>query len=69
MGNELADTPLNVRIGAGTESGREAVPDVVVIGELGEVLMGEVGSAVQLPRLEEAADLGSLALAAAVDRR
>ena len=69
VGDELAGTPLDVRVGAGVEGGREAATDVVVVGELGEVLMGEIGGAVQLLRSEQAEDLGLLALTAGVGRR
>jgi hypothetical protein len=60
-------TPLKSE--APVEGGREAAPDLVVVGELGEVLMGEVGGAVQLLRSEQVEDLGLLALTAGVDRR
>ena len=44
VGDELAGTSLDVRVGAGAQGRREAAPDAVVVGELGEVLMGEVSS-------------------------
>ena len=69
VGDELAGTSLDVRVGAGAQGRREAAPDVVVVGELGEVLMGEVSCAVQLLRGEQAEDLGLLAVTAVVDRR
>ena len=65
-GEELAGTTLEVRIGAGVEGSQDAVLEVVV-GELGEVLVGQVGGAVQLLRGKEAEDLGLLALAPGVD--
>ena len=68
-GNELAGTPLNVRVGAGVEGGRDAAADVVVVRELGEVLVREVGGAVQLLRSKQAEDLGLLALTPVMDPR
>ena len=66
-GDELAGPPSQVRVGAGGEGGRGAAADVVVVGELGEVLVGEVGGAVQLLRHDQAEDLGLLTLTAGVD--
>ena len=60
---------MEAGIGAGREGGRGAAADVVVVGELGEVLVGEVGGAVQLLRGEQAEDLGVLTLPAGVDPR
>ncbi len=68
VGDELAGTPLDVRVGAGVEGRREAATDLVVVGELGEVLMGEIGGSVQLLRSEQAEDLSLLALTAGVGR-
>jgi hypothetical protein len=56
-----------VRVGAGVEGSDDAVLDVVVVGELGQVLVGEVGSAVQLSRGQQAEDLALLALVPAVE--
>jgi hypothetical protein len=56
-----------VRIGAGFEGGRDDAADVVVVGELGEVHVGEVGGAVQLLRGHQAEDLGLLALTPRMD--
>ena len=42
---ELGGPPLDVQVGAGNQSGGEAASDVVIV-ELGEVLMGEVGGPV-----------------------
>jgi len=62
---ELAGTATEVRIVAGLE-GRDDAPPELVVAVLGEVLVGQVGSAVQLLRGQQAEDLGVLALAAAV---
>jgi hypothetical protein len=58
-----------VRVGAGAQGRRGAPADLVVVGELGEVLVGEVGGAVQLLRGEQVEDLGSLAVTPALDPR
>jgi hypothetical protein len=59
--DELAGASLQARIGAGVEGGREAAADVLIVGELGEVLVGEIGSAAQSLRGKEATDFGLLA--------
>jgi hypothetical protein len=58
-----------VRIGAGVQGSEDASADLVVVGELGEVLVAEVGGAVQLLPRDEAQDLGVLAPSPEVDRR
>jgi len=56
-----------VGIGAGVEGGHDAPSDLLVVRELCQVLMAEVGSAVQLLRRDQAKDLSSLALASRLD--
>jgi hypothetical protein len=68
-GEELAGSPSQVGIGVGVEGCHDVASNVIVVGELGEVLVGEVGGAVQFLSREQAEDLSLLALTAGVRRR
>ena len=54
-----------MRIGAGVEGRDDAASDVVVVGELGEVLVGEVGGSLQLIVADQLDDLDPLSIASA----
>jgi hypothetical protein len=66
-GEELAGAPSEAGIGAGVEGGHDAASHVVIVGEFGHVLVGEVGGPVQLLPGEQAENLGLLALEPGVD--
>jgi hypothetical protein len=60
---ELAGAAPQLQIGTDLEGAHDGAPDAPVTGELGEVLVGEIGSAAQFTVGDQAEDGGSLTLA------
>jgi hypothetical protein len=60
-GAEIGGAPSEAGIGAGLERCHHGASNLVV-GELDEVLVGEIGRPVQISGAEQTEDLGSLAL-------